>query len=245
MSETTGKVYLVPTPIGNLGDMTPRALETLRQVDLVACEDTRTSGGLLAKFDIKKRLVSYHEFNERSRAEQLLAVLQEGKDIAVVTDAGSPGISDPAYRIVRIALDNNIEVMALPGPNAVIPALTASGLPTDRFFFEGFLPHKSGARTRRLERLHDFEHTIIFYESPYRVHKSLKAILEVMGDRPACLAREISKKFEQYYRGTVSQILKQIEGRTIKGEVVLVIAGSKLAAAAESEEVDSEEEDDE
>ncbi len=158
----------------------------LRGVELVACEDTRVSGGLLAKFDIRKRLVSYHEFNERQRAEQLLDELRQGKDIAVVSDAGSPGVSDPAYRIVRTAIDNGFEVTALPGPCAIIPALTASGLPTDRFFFEGFLSNKSAARQRRLDELKELDHTLIFYESPHRIHKMLADVRRRWGIvRPA------------------------------------------------------------
>lgn len=229
-----GKLYLVPTPIGNLSDMTPRALEILAEVDLVACEDTRTSGSLLAKFDLKKRLISYHDFNERSRAGQLLQRLQSGQSVAVMTDAGSPGISDPAYRIVRIALENGIEIVPLPGANALIPALTASGLPTDRFLFEGFLSHKSSARKRRLEQLESFPHTIVFYESPHRVHQALTAMREVLGNRQACLAREISKKFEQFMRGSIEDILERIEGKTVKGEIVIVVAG-KSADSGRSE----------
>jgi 16S rRNA (cytidine1402-2'-O)-methyltransferase len=221
----SGKLYLVPTPIGNLSDMTPRALEVLGEADLVACEDTRTSGSLLAKFELKKKLISYHEFNERSRAGQLLEHLKSGQSVAVVTDAGSPGISDPAYRVVRVALENGIEIVPLPGATALIPALTASGLPTDRFLFEGFLSHKSSARRRRLEQLESFTHTIVFYESPHRVHQALSAMREVLGNRQACLAREISKKFEQFVRGSIDDILERIEGKTVKGEIVIVVAG--------------------
>ncbi len=234
-----GKLYLVPTPIGNLADMTSRALEILKEVEVVACEDTRTSGNLLSKFGIKKRLVSYHEFNERSRALQLLELLKQGHSVAVITDAGTPGISDPAYRIVRAALSEGVEIVPLPGASALLPALTASGLPTDRFLFEGFLSHKSGARKRRLEKLRDFEHTIIFYESPHRVRQSLTAMLEVFGDRQACLAREISKKFEQFIRGSISEILSKI-GESVKGEVVLVVAGCPDSGKAEESDGDDE-----
>lgn len=227
MESSKGKVYLVPTPIGNLSDITARAVEVLKEVDVIACEDTRHSGGLLAKLGIKKRLLSYHDFNETARARQLLDIINEGKSVAVVTDAGSPGISDPAYRVVRIAIENDIEIIPLPGPSALIPALTASGLPTDRFFFEGFLPHKGGARANRLSELKDLEHTLVFYESPHRIGKTLQAILEVLGDRDICLAREISKKFEQFLRGPVSEILAIIEKKPPKGEIVLVVAGRK------------------
>lgn len=220
-----GTVYLVPTPIGNMGDITERAKEVLASVEVIACEDTRTSGSLLKKLEIKSRLVSYHEFNERARAEQLLAVLELGSDIAVVTDAGAPGISDPAYRIVKLAIDAGCEVSALPGANALIPALTASGLPTDRFFFEGFLSNKSGARKNRLAELVDFPHTLVFYESPHRVGKSLGDMLEVLGDRQACVAREISKKFEEYRRGSLGDLSSFYAERTVKGEIVIVVAG--------------------
>lgn len=223
---TAGKLYLVPTPIGNLGDITLRALEVLNSVDLVACEDTRTSGSLLQKLDIKKKLISYHEFNERERAGQLAAMISGGASIALVTDAGSPGISDPAYRIVREAIDRGITIEALPGPCAIIPALTASGLPTDRFFYEGFLSNKSGARRTRLEALKTLDHTLVFYESPHRLLKSLIDMREVLGDRPACVAREISKKFEDYRRGTLGEIVAHYETKSVKGEIVIVVAGA-------------------
>lgn len=236
MSTPAGVLYLVPTPIGNLSDMTDRAREVLGLVETVACEDTRVSGHLFHLLGLKKKLVSYHEFNERDRAVQLIERIRSGESIAVVSDAGSPGISDPAYRVVRAAVDSGINVVALPGPNAIIPALTASGLPTDRFFFEGFLSHKTGARTRRLESLRSFPHTLVFYESPFRVHKTLQAMLEVLGDRRACLAREISKKFEEYLRGSLSEILVRIKDRTVKGEIVLVVSGAQDQERSETEE---------
>lgn len=220
-----GIVYLVPTPIGNMGDITARAVEVLSNVELIACEDTRTSGGLLQKLGIRKKLISYHEFNESSRAQQLVQLVQDGHDIAVITDAGSPGVSDPAYRVVRAAIDHGLTVSALPGPCAVIPALTASGLPTDRFFFEGYLTNKSQARRNRLEALKDFPHTLIFYESPHRIHKTLSDMLEVLGDRPACVAREISKKFEEYLRGSLAELNARIAAKTLKGEIVIVVGG--------------------
>ncbi|MCK4302293.1 MAG: 16S rRNA (cytidine(1402)-2'-O)-methyltransferase [candidate division Zixibacteria bacterium] len=229
MNRPHGKLYLVPTPIGNMGDITSRALEVLRDAELVACEDTRHSGQLLKKLDLKKRLISYHDFNERARADQLVRQIRDGASVAVITDAGSPGISDPAYRIVRAAIDNDIEIVPLPGPTAIIPALTASGLPTDRFFFEGFLPHKSAARRKKLERITDFQHTLVFYESPHRVEKSLGDMLEVLGDRPACLAREISKRYEQFLRGCISSLIDAITAKPVKGEIVLVVAGAKAA----------------
>ncbi len=226
MSTETGKLYLVPTPIGNMGDITSRALEVLREVELIACEDTRHSGMLLKKLDIKKRLISYHDFNEATRARQLTEILSRGDSVAVITDAGSPGISDPAYRIVRAAIDEEIEIIPLPGPTAIIPALTASGLPTDRFFFEGFLSHKSGARRTRLEKIKTLDHTLVFFESPHRIEKCLRDMLEVLGDRSACLAREISKRYEQFVRGSLSDLVRHVTDRSVKGEIVLVVNGA-------------------
>lgn len=234
-ADSAGKLYLVPTPIGNLEDITARALRILREVDLIACEDTRTTGSLLSKYEIRQQLISYHEYNERTRAGQLAAMIHEGKSVAVVTDAGSPGISDPAYRIVREAMEAEITIEALPGPSALIPALTASGLPTDRFLFEGFLSHKSGARQTRLEALKAFEHTIVFYESPHRLVKSLTDMRDVLGDRQACVAREISKKFEEYQRGTLSEVIAYFEKKSVKGEIVVVVEGAKSAAKGKRE----------
>lgn len=222
----TGTLYLVPTPIGNLGDITLRAVEILKAVSVVACEDTRLSGRLLQHLGISKPLLSYHDVNERRRAEQLLQVLQSGQDVAVITDGGSPGISDPAYRIVRLAVEHSVPIIPLPGPTAIIPALTASGLPTDRFFFEGFLPQKSTARKRRLEALRSYPHSLVFYESPFRVGKALADMAEVLGDRPACVAREITKKFEEWLRGTLPQLAEQVATRNLKGEIVIVVAGN-------------------
>ncbi len=226
MSTETGKLYLVPTPIGNMGDITSRALEVLNEVELIACEDTRHSGTLLKKLDIKKRLISYHDFNEAARARQLAEILSRGGSVAVITDAGSPGISDPAYRIVRAAIDDEIEIVPLPGPTAIIPALTASGLPTDRFFFEGFLSHKSAARKTRLEKIKTLDHTLVFFESPHRIEKCLRDMLEVLGDRSACLAREISKRYEQFVRGSLSDLVQHVTDRSVKGEIVLVVNGA-------------------
>ena len=226
MSTPGGKIYLVPTPIGNMSDITPRAVEVLTAAEVVACEDTRTSGSLLAKLGLKKRLISYHEFNERSRAGQLMEMAQAGQNIAVITDAGAPGVSDPAYRVVRAAIEAGIDVVPLPGANSVIPALTASGLPTDRFFFEGFLPNKSGARQRRIAALSDYPHTLIFFESPHRIHKCLADMHQVLGDRPACVAREISKKFEEFLRGSLGELAALTEKRTLKGEIVVVVGGN-------------------
>lgn len=225
MPKPAGTVFLIPTPIGNMGDITRRAIETLAKVDIVACEDTRNSGGLLKKLDLKKKLISYHEFNESGRAQQLVQSVRDGLNLAVITDAGSPGISDPAYRIVRAAIDHELNVVALPGPCAIIPALTASGLPTDRFFYEGFLSNKSAARQRRLKDLATLPHTLVFYESPHRIQKCLVDMLAILGDRQVCIAREISKKFEEYIRGNLAEIVPQVASRTLKGEIVIVVAG--------------------
>ncbi len=210
-----------------MSDLSQRIIDTLASVDIVACEDTRHSGSLLKKLDIKKKLVSYHEFNESARAEQLVKAVQEGQSIAVITDAGSPGISDPAYRIVKTAIENDLTIIPLPGPTALIPALTASGLPTDRFFFEGFLSNKTAARKKRLTQLLDFPHTIILYESPHRIEKTTADIFEVMGDRQICIAREITKKFEQFIRGSVSEVLEVLSQKKLKGEIVIVIEGNR------------------
>jgi len=222
---STGKLYLVPTPIGNLEDITIRAQKVLSDVDLIACEDTRHTGQLLSKLNIKNRLISYHEHNEHERAAELIEQLNQGKSVAVVSDAGSPGISDPGFRIVRAAIENKIDIVPLPGANSIIPALTASGLPTDRFFFEGYLSHKSAARTRRLGQLKDFPHTMIFFESPFRISKSLNDMLNVLENRPACVAREISKMHEEFIRGNLQELVKNISSRKVKGEIVVVVAG--------------------
>ena len=227
MTPNSGIVYLVPTPIGNMSDVSDRIREILSLVDIVACEDTRHSGSFLKKLEIRKQLISYHDFNETERAVQLIAEVKNGKSIAVITDAGSPGISDPAYRIVKIAIENNLTIIPIPGPTAFVPALTASGLPTDRFFFEGFLSNKSATRKNRLSQLVDFPHTIIFYESPHRINKTIADILEVFGDRQICIAREISKKFEQFIRGSASEVLEIINKKNIKGEIVIIAEGSR------------------
>jgi len=225
----SGKLYLVPTPIGNLEDITFRALEILKQVDLVACEDTRRSGQLLNHFGIKKKKISYFEHNEVKRAPQILADLNAGSSVAVISDGGSPGLSDPAYRLVTAAIEAGITVEALPGPTALIPVLTASGLPTDRFFFEGFLPVKSGKRKNRLQQLREYPHTLVFYESVHRIKKSLTDISEVFGDRRVCVGREISKIHEEYVRGGAAEVRDYFENKNPKGEFVIVVAGNRPA----------------
>lgn len=227
MSENSGIIYLVPTPIGNMSDVSDRMREVLESVDMVACEDTRHSGSFLKKLEIKKRLISYHEFNESERAVQLVEAVKNGESVAVITDGGTPGISDPAYRIVKVAIENDLIIIPIPGPTAFVPALTASGLPTDRFLFEGFLSNKSAARTKRLTQLVDFPHTIILYESPHRIEKTVAAILDVFGDRQICIAREISKKFEQFIRGSVSEVTAVLNQKKLKGEIVIIIEGNR------------------
>ncbi len=228
MTDDSGMLYLVPTPIGNMADISRRAIDVLESVDFVACEDTRHSGRLLKALGFDKKLISYHDFNERARAEQLIDMIRRGQSVAVISDAGSPGISDPAYRIVRTAIEHDVAIVPLPGPTSIIPALTASGLPTDRFFFEGFLPHKSAARRRTLERLGTLEHTLVFFESPHRIIKTLKDVREVLGERPCCVARELTKMHEEFLRGTAGEILEKIGERTVRGEIVLVLAGTAI-----------------
>jgi 16S rRNA (cytidine1402-2'-O)-methyltransferase len=223
-SVSGGTLYVVSTPIGNLEDITRRAARILGDVDLIAAEDTRTSGMLLKHLGIRKPLVSYHSHNEARRLDSLLAGLHDGKSIAVITDAGTPGISDPAFSLIRGAIDGGIPVVPLPGPTAFVPALVMSGLPMDRFVFEGFLPAKKGRRGR-IEALAREERTVVFYESPHRIHRTLREILDAWGDRPAALVREITKAFEEVRRGTLAGILMEISGMTVKGEIVLVVGG--------------------
>ncbi len=217
-------LYVVSTPIGNLEDISQRALRVLGEVDIIAAEDTRTSGILLKHFSIRKPLVSYHSYNEGKRVDSLIAELQAGKAIAVITDAGTPGISDPAYSLIRSAIGQGFPVVPLPGATAFVPALVMSGLPMDRFVFEGFLPVKKGRRGR-IEALAAEGRTIVLYESPHRIVRTVQDLLTHLGDRPAALAREITKAFEETLRGTLSEILTQITGRTIKGEIVLIVGG--------------------
>ncbi|MDZ7363638.1 MAG: 16S rRNA (cytidine(1402)-2'-O)-methyltransferase [candidate division KSB1 bacterium] len=219
-----GKLYLVATPIGNLQDITFRAVETLRQVDLIAAEDTRHAAILLRHYDIHKPTVSYHDFNERKAAPQLVAQLQEGKSIALITDAGSPGISDPGFYLVRAALAENIIVEAIPGPSACVAAVTISGLPCDRFVFEGFPPAKKGRQTF-FQNLANEPRTIVLYEAPQRVARTLQEILAHWGDRRAALARELTKIHQEVRRGKVSEILAGLQEQNLRGECVLVVEG--------------------
>jgi len=220
---TPGTLYLVATPIGNLEDITLRALRTLKECDVVAAEDTRHTGQLLKHFGIAKPLLSCFQFNEAKRSEEILERLGRGEKVALVTDAGSPGISDPGERVVRAALARGLRVESVPGPCALIAALTASGLPTDEFHFIGFLPHKSGQRRKQLEALHHCAGTLVLYESPYRLAKLLTELNEVYPGRQVVLARELTKRFEEFLRGTPSQLLEVVRRRSLKGEFVVLI----------------------
>jgi 16S rRNA (cytidine1402-2'-O)-methyltransferase len=221
---TPGTLYLVATPIGNLEDITLRALRVLRECDVVAAEDTRRTGQLLRHFDIAKPLLSYFQFNEAKRSEEIIARLQRGDKVALVTDAGSPGISDPGERVVGAAVAAGLRVEPVPGPSAVVAALTASGLPTDEFHFIGFLPHKSGQRRRRLESLRAVPGTLVLYESPFRVEKLLGELAEVFPDRTVVLARELTKKFEEFLRGKPAELQAVAGRRSLKGEFVVLVA---------------------
>ncbi len=226
MTQTPGILYIVATPIGNLKDITYRAVEILKNVSFIATEDTRHSGKLLSHFNIKKSLISYFEHNELKRIPQIIKKIIEGENCAVITDAGTPGVSDPAYKLIRSAIDNKIKVESIPGPSAVLTALTSSGLPTDRFLFEGFLPPKKN-RKSRLERIKREDATLIFFENQNRLHRTLKDILTYLGDRPAVIAREMTKIHEEYIRGTVSQLIVYTEKNKLKGECVLLIGKDK------------------
>lgn len=219
------KLFVVPTPIGNLEDITLRAIRILKEVDLILAEDTRTSGHLLRHLEISKPMQSYHIHNEHQTLAKLMERLHQGETMALITDAGTPGISDPGFLLIRECLRNQIEVECLPGPTAFVPALVNSGLPTDRFVFEGFLPHKKGRQTR-LESLRNENRTMIFYESPHRLLKSLQQFTEYFGaDRPASVSRELTKVFEETVRGSLQEIITYFANKTIKGEIVIVIAG--------------------
>jgi len=218
-------LYLVSTPIGNLDDITPRAQEALRQADLVAAEDTRRTRRLLRHFDIPTRLKSYHQRNEVRRTEEILADLKKGLTIALVTSSGTPCISDPGYRLVRAAIDADIPVIPIPGQTALIPALVISGLPVHEFHFFGFCSKKSGERRRRLARAAEYPGSLIFYESPHRIDRFLADALEVLGDRRACLCRELTKLHEEAVRGPLSELLERVRSVPPPGELVVVIEG--------------------
>ncbi|HJV19696.1 MAG TPA: 16S rRNA (cytidine(1402)-2'-O)-methyltransferase [Sediminibacterium sp.] len=218
-------LYLVPTPLGNLKDITLRALEVLQQVDLILCEDTRTSSKLLQHYKIEKPLTPYHQHNEHKVVAHLADQLQAGKTMALVTDAGTPGISDPAFLLVRECIKQNIRVECLPGAAAFVPALVNSGIPTNRFVFEGFLPLKKGRQTL-LKKLAEEERTIVFYESPMRLVKTLEELIIYLGpDRSCSVSRELTKMFEENKRGTLQEVADHFKAKTVKGEIVVVVAG--------------------
>lgn len=219
-------LYIVSTPIGNLGDMTQRAVDVLRAVDLIACEDTRHSGLLLQHYHIRNRLTSYHEYNKVSRTPELIAQLQQGRRIALITDAGTPGISDPGFYLIRAAVREGLPVIPVPGASALLAGLVVSGLPSDRFAFEGFLPKRDGRRRKRLAALKDEERTTVYCEAARRVKRLLEEMLELWGDRDVVVCRELTKRFEEVLRGKLTEVLAQIGDRELKGETVVVVAGA-------------------
>jgi len=223
--EANTRLYLVPTPIGNLGDMTYRSVEVLKSVDKILAEDTRTSGVLLKHYGITTPTESFHAFNEHKRTEAIIQRLQSGETLALITDAGTPGISDPGFMLARAAAEADIKVESLPGATAFVPALVKSGLPSDKFIFEGFLPHKKGRQTR-LNFLKEEPRTMVFYESPHRLLKTLGQFAEYMGaERKVSVSRELTKKFEETVTGTLAEVIKHFEEGTVKGEFVVILDG--------------------
>jgi 16S rRNA (cytidine1402-2'-O)-methyltransferase len=226
MEQSSGRqacLYLVATPIGNLEDITLRALRILKEVDQIACEDTRHTQKLLSHYNIRKPLVSYHEHNELTRAPELVVAMEQGAQIALVSDAGVPLVSDPGYRLVTLCLRHRIPVVPIPGPSALLAALSASGLPNGEFLFAGFLPARSGERRRALERLRIEDRTIIFYEAPHRIEETLIDAHEILGDRPACIAREVTKLHEEFRRGSLAELAASLAEKPARGEITLLI----------------------
>lgn len=235
------KLYIVPTPVGNLGDITMRAVEVLRSVSIILAEDTRTSAVLLKHLGVATPMRSHHKFNEHQTAAQVADLIAAGQSVALISDAGTPGISDPGFLLVRTCVERGIDVECLPGATAFVPALVNSGLPCDRFVFEGFLPQKKG-RVKRITALSDEERSIVFYESPFRLIKLLQQLAEVMGaERRVSVSREISKLHEQTVRGTLQQVIEHFEQQGVKGEIVVVLEGKTRASNSSD---DSENEDD-
>lgn len=223
---STGTLYIVATPIGNLEDITLRAIRMLKEADLIAAEDTRHTKHLLDRYEIATHLTSYHDHNKEEKAPVLVARMLEGKSVALVTDAGTPGISDPGYFLINLAIDQKVFVVPIPGATAAIAALSVSGMPTGRFVFEGFLPAKHLARLKRLQQLAQEDRTIVFYEAPHKIVRSVQDMLEVFGDRRAVITRELTKIHEETIRGTLSGILKRLEEGTIKGEFTVIVHGA-------------------
>ncbi len=226
MSDEAGALYVVSTPIGNLEDITMRALRILKEVDLIAAEDTRQTQKLLSHYGIHTPLTSYHPYNQEFKAEVLIQRIREGKSVALVADAGTPLISDPGYYLVSRCAEAGIRTVPVPGASAILSALAVAGLPTDAFLFEGFPPRKNAKRRRMLEGLKDLPHTLIFFESPYRIRRLLADCLDVLGDRRMVLARELTKRYEELRRGTISQVLDCLQTREVKGEVTLLVEGA-------------------
>ncbi|WP_091486876.1 16S rRNA (cytidine(1402)-2'-O)-methyltransferase [Gracilibacillus orientalis] len=222
-----GTLYVVPTPIGNLEDITIRALKVLEDANAVLAEDTRNTGKLLHHFELKKKMISYHEHNKMARQDQILELLNNGQNLALVSDAGMPGISDPGYEVVQAAIQAELPVVVLPGANAALSALVGSGLPTDHFYFYGFLPRKKKDRDQALQLLQSIDTTFILYESPHRIEDTIKILEESLGDRQVAIARELTKRYEEYIRGTIPEIADWIPGHTIKGECCIVVEGIK------------------
>lgn len=235
-----GVLYVVATPIGNLEDITLRALRVLKEVDLIAAEDTRHTRHLLGHCGIKTALTSYHEHNERAKAQNLVERLQRGENIALVCDAGTPAISDPGYRLVFAALAAGIQVTPIPGPTALTAAISASGLPSDRFVFEGFLPAKLQERKNRLQELRNEGRTLVFYEAPHRLKQTLDDLEQILGERDIVVARELTKVYEEFLRGQISSVRDQLAEREVKGEIVLLVQGAPATAAASEKEIEEE-----
>lgn len=235
MSPTPGTLFLVSTPIGNLEDITHRAIRVLGEVNLIACEDTRHTRKLLNHYNINTRTISYHEHNERERAAELMKLLSDGSNVAIVTDAGTPGISDPGFRLARLAIEGGVTVVPVPGPSALVAALVATGLPADEFFFGGFLPSRSGARRTKLKELEAIPATLIFYEAPHRIAATLKDALEILGEREAVVARELTKMHEEIARGRLSDLAERFSNDKARGEIVLIIGSELIATNAEKE----------
>lgn len=232
------KLYLVPTPIGNLEDMTFRAIRILKEVNLILAEDTRTSQKLLMHYDIRNSLQSHHQFNEHKTAQHVAGKILSGMDVALITDAGTPGISDPGFLLVRQCIEIGVDVECLPGATAFVPALAQSGLPCDRFIFEGFLPHKKGRQTR-VKKIVDNEYTSVLYESPFRLIKTLEQLAEYAGnDRKVCVCRELSKMFEENIRGTLPEAIAHFKTKAPKGEIVIILAGKNQKENPEEEQED-------
>ena len=227
LSHAARMLYVIGTPIGNLNDITLRALEALKSADVIAAEDTRHSGNLLRHFEIRKPLVSYHEHNEAMRTAELSDRLAAGENVALITDAGMPGVSDPGARLIRACIERGLPYTIVPGPSAILTALVGSGFPLDQFCYRGFLPPKSGGRERELRAAFERPETTVFFESPHKINKTLAACAEIMPERQLCVARELTKKFEEFRRGTAAELLAHYETRPAKGEITFLVAGAQ------------------